>query len=270
MAARAKGAPGTRGVGGAPSARVLLAASASTVLTAVVSLPLAYQAHEARDTGSSTTVPTSAPPPSVLGTSTLPTSTSTSATEAPSTTVDSSASTSSTTAAPGGSSSTTAPRRSGTDGAGAGGSGGNGSGTTTSSTPWFVDPAPPTTAGSPSTTTPTVPTTSTSPTTTPPVVAGGLYVSVVADLLRPLPLLDSVLAQPSFVYLELPRLARVEFFLDGEHTATEVFAPFELYGGLPLLPVLLAPGPHVVRAEATFTDGTTTVREATFGTLLPG
>ncbi|MHB1140042.1 MAG: hypothetical protein ACYC2O_13885 [Microthrixaceae bacterium] len=266
MAAGGDGATRTRGVIGARMARVLLAASASSVLTAVVALPMAYQAHEARQVSSIT--PTTQVKPTVLGTSTVapsttapPSSTTTTTDGAPGTTAGPS-----TTAAPPGAGDTPPPTDTPPRGTGTGT--GAGDPATASSVPWFVAPAPPDappTSGAVATSTVVPPTTA--PAAGEPASAEGLRVAVVADLQRPIPLQDATLGQPSFVFLDLVGVAQVEFFLDGEHTASELVAPFELYGGPPLLPLLLAPGPHTVRAEVTFVDGSTSTRVATFTTL---
>ena len=270
MAAGGSGATRTSGSIGARAARVVLAASASSVLTAVVALPMAYQAHEARQ--ASSVVPTTEAP-SVLGTTTVPSSaprmpesTTTTATDgSPGPTTGPSTTTGS--PAPGDAPATTdAPRPGGT-----GGTNGEDAEPTTT-VPRFVAPpptdAPPATGVGPSSTGP--PPTSPPPVTEVPASAQGLYVSVVTELLRAVPLVDSVLGQPAFVFLDLPNVVRVEFFLDDEHTATELFAPFELFGGPPLLPLLLEPGTHTVRAVITFVDGSTTERVASFTTLGPG
>lgn len=57
-----------RDEGGAASQRQVLALAASALLTAAVALPMAYQAHEARNREE----PIAAPAPEVLGTSTVP------------------------------------------------------------------------------------------------------------------------------------------------------------------------------------------------------
>ena len=82
MAAGTTGGGRTRRTISARTARVLLAAAASLTLTSVVAVPLAFQAHEARESPTPTLV-VEGPPPSVLGTSTVPTPTSSTSTTLP-------------------------------------------------------------------------------------------------------------------------------------------------------------------------------------------
>lgn len=251
---------GARGVLGARAARVVLAVSASSLLTAVVAVPLAYQAHAARESHDERPAPTTTtvPPPSVLGTSTVPTSFTTSSTSTTAATT--------TTVAGGATSSPTTTAAS----QGRGGTTDSGGGATTTTAPWFVAPAPPTTATPdvPTTVPPTTPTTP--PTTTPAVNAAGLYVSISMFLDAPEPLEGATLQTASFVFLDLPGVTKVEFFLDGELTATEFQSPWELFGGLPLVPRTLDGEEHTVRAEITFADGHVETRQASFRTALPG
>ena len=67
-----------------------------------------------------------------------------------------------------------------------------------------------------------------------------------------------------FVFLDLPDVAAVDFFLDDEPRAREFLSPWELLGGLPLDPATLAGGAHTVRAEITFLDGHVETRAAVF------
>ena len=243
---------------GARAARVALAFSASTFLTAVVALPMAYQAHSARNSTDATTLTTEVPA-SVLGRSTVPT-TFTTGTSFSATTTTTTSTTSTTTPA-GAVSTTTRPTT------------GAGRSATTTTTPWFVSPTPPsvpsTVPGAPGTTAPPVSTTVAPTTTTEPQLGStGLYFSTSFLLVPAEPLDGAQLVPTVFVFLDLPDIVKVDFSLDGKPTATEFAPPWELFGGRALEPGALGIGTHTVRADITFADGRTDARAAVFAVVV--
>jgi len=274
----ATGARGPRGTGGARSARVLLAGAASSLLTLVVAAPMAYQAHAARDLGEQHQEPledrtTPTVDPTVLGTSSVPSAPST--TTAPTTSTTPAAPTTSTpaAAAPGGGTPTTRPAA----GPGAGGPdpspGPTAEGAAEAPTtpiPWFVAPGPATTVPDAPVTPPTPPATVAPPTSAPTPSSDGLRWSSLAPRPPGNTLQGAHLDLPTFVFVDLPDVVRVSFSLDGVDAADEFELPWELFGGLPLVPALLTAGPHTVQAVVVFADGSTTVRVATFTTGLFG
>lgn len=260
MATGGRGASSTRRSVSARSARVALAFSASTLLTAVVAVPMGYQAHAARSDAGATTSTTEVPP-SVLGTSTVSTTADTD--PAPTTTITP---TTTTTVAPGegapdegavapDASAATARATPGVDA------------TTTTTAPWFALPERP----SPTTTAPDAPAPATPPTTSAPAPTpgpDGLFVSTSFLLVPAVPLQGAQVATAAFVFLELPEVAEVQFFLDGVASAREFFAPWELFGGVALTPTQLKPGQHTVRADITFSDGRNETRSAVFTVIV--
>ncbi|CAN5481948.1 hypothetical protein BH10ACT3_BH10ACT3_03110 [soil metagenome] len=266
LAKWANGATGVRRLLGASSARVVLAMSASSMLTLVVADPMAYQAHSARQDSPTAVTQTTTVPPSVLGTSTMVTTTEeagavSTTTSTPTTTAPGTPPSSTTTVvgAPSGERPpTTVPGGSPT--------------VTTTSVPWFVSPAPPASpttvpSGPPTTDVPPPPTTATPPTTAAPdpqPSSDGLYFSILAVLQPAQPLQDARLVLPTFVFADVPDVGQVQFSLDGKVTANEFAAPWELFGGLPLVPALLEPGAHTVQADITMLDGSVATRVAVF------
>ena len=239
--------------------RVLLAASASTLMTCVVALPMAYQAQAARAVQSvnqpvtSSTTPRSTistlPPASVLGATTIAESESmtpaqpSELAEAPTTTPRKPASPR-----------TTAP----------------------SGSPGATTPAdPPVTPLEEPTTAPTItpqPSSSVPAPTTTEVRSSpeGLRGSLSDSLSDSFPLLDAQVSKPIFVFLDASvgeGISQVRFFLDGEARATDHSSPWELLEGRSLDPTRLSTGQHTVRAEITFGDGRTLIREAKFSKL---
>ncbi len=240
--------------------RVLLAASASTLMTCVVALPMAYQAQVARadqtqtlptpsnsnpDTTPSSTIST-LPPASVLGATTIaeppPDAASGPAeiAEAPTTRPPKPASPRA-----------TAPPRS----------------------PTPADP-PITSLEVPSTDPPptTSPTSSVPAPTTTEVRSnpGGLRWSASPSLSSSEALQGAEIVSGTaaiFIFLDAgieDGIVSVKFFLDGELRATEFSSPWELLGGASLDPTSLSTGQHTVRAEIALTDGRTLDREAKF------
>ncbi len=243
--------------------RVLLAASASTLMTCVVALPMAYQAQAARADQTQTlptppntkpnTTPSSTistlPPASVLGATTIaeppPTAASGPAeiAEAPTTRPRTPASPRA-----------TAPPRSPTRTAPA-------DPPVTSLEVPSTDP-PPTTSPTGSIPAPTTTEVRSSP--------GGLRWSASPSLSSSVALQGAQIVTGTaaiFIFLDASvddGIESVKFFLDGELRATESSFPWELLGGTSLDPTSLSTGTHTVRAEVRFTDGRTLVREATF------
>ena len=240
--------------------RVLLAASASTLMTCVVALPMAYQAQAARadqtqtlptpPTTNPNTTPSSTistlPPASVLGATTIaeppPDAASGPAeiAEAPTTRPPKPASPRA-----------TAPPRS----------------------PTPADP-PITSLEVPSTDPPptTSPTSSVPAPTTTEVRSnpGGLRWSASPSLSSSEALQGAEIVSGTaaiFIFLDAgieDGIVSVKFFLDGELRATEFSSPWELLGGASLDPTSLSTGQHTVRAELALTDGRTLDREAKF------
>ncbi|MEI7887025.1 MAG: Ig-like domain-containing protein [Actinomycetes bacterium] len=239
-------------------ARVLLAASASTLMTCVVALPMAYQAQAARadqsvtrpvnppDSGRRTT--STLPPASVLGATTIAESPTTTPT-GPAEIADSPTTSPRKPASP----RTTAPSRS-----------------PSATTP--VDP-PVTSLEEPSTAPPTSSPTSSVPAPTTTEVRSspeGLRWSASDSLSSSEALQGAQIVTGTaaiFIFLDasvLDGIDSVKFFLDDVLRATEESSPWELLGGASLDPTSLSTGQHTVRAEIRLTDGRTLVREATF------
>ncbi len=243
--------------------RVLLAASASTLMTCVVALPMAYQAQAARadqtqnlptppntnpNTTPSSTIST-LPPASVLGATTIA--------EPPTTEASGS---SEWAEAP-----TTSPRKPASPRA-----------TAPPRSPTPADP-PVTSLEVPSTDPPptTSPTSSIPAPTTTEVRSSpeGLRWSASDSLSSSEPLQGAQIVTGTaaiFIFLDasvLDGIDSVKFFLDGNLTRTESSSPWELLGGASLDPTSLSTGTHTVRAEVRFTDGRTLEREAKFSKL---
>ena len=236
---------------GAASFRVLLALVASTVVTAAVSVPMAYQAHEARQGGgprpapTSTTLPRepSGPPASVLPSTTerdIPSIALPADTLPPGTTE--------------GSPTTTQGRRPRDQG---------GSRTTTTrprSTPTTPTggtqvAAAPTTAGSATTAPPTAPTTLTA--TIPPDLSGdGILWAADPQRRQARPLAGDVVRGQIWVFVSLEGASPPRFWLDG--------VPIDVQDVQPLDTAALSESAHWLLMEVFLPDGSITVRLARF------
>ncbi len=250
--------------------RVLLAASASTLMSCVVALPMAYQAQAARadqtqnlptptDSNPNTnpnTTPRSTistlPPASVLGATTIaePATTAESGpaewAEAPTTRPRKPASPRTT--APSGSPTATAPVDP----------------PVTSLQDPSADP-PPTTSPSSSIPAPTTTEVRSSPEGLRWSASPSLSPS---DALQGAEIVTGTDAIHVFFDAGIEDgIVSVKFFLDGELRATEFSSPWELLGGTSLDPKSLSTGQHTVRAEITLTDGPILVRQAKFSKL---
>jgi hypothetical protein len=240
--------------------RVLLAASASTLMTCVVALPMAYQAQVARadqtqnlptppntnpNTTPSSTIST-LPPASVLGATTIA--------EPP---PDAASGPAEIAEAP-----TTRPPRTASPGATAPPRSTNPTDPPVTSMPIPSTDPPPTTSPTSSIPAPTTTEVRSSP--------GGLRWSASPSLSSSEALQGAQVVTGTaaiFIFLDASvedGIDSVKFFLDDVLRATEDSFPWELLGGASLDPTSLSTGQHTVRAEIRLTDGRTLVREARF------
>ncbi|MGB3411752.1 MAG: hypothetical protein WBA45_11190 [Microthrixaceae bacterium] len=87
---------------------------------------------------------------------------------------------------------------------------------------------------------------------------------------RPALALDRArMTAPSLIIVSLPNIRSVKFFIDGAPVALASIPPWDLYLGTHVDPSKFADGEHVIRAEVSFVSGAVGVRVATFSTLGP-
>lgn len=269
------------GLGGRMSLRVLTALATSFLVTAAVAGPMAYQAHQARSE-QERREPATQPESSVLGSTTeRPSTTEPGSTgDAPDDEVADTTATTDTTAA----TSEPEPESPGVTADG----GAQGPDTTApgrrngSTTVPLVVPPPATGGGAPGTSVPTAtgslppPTARPSSTTaTPPLSSDGLVAARTRAPGRAEPLDGLTVRGSVWVFLRLPAVERVAFWLDdptgsGAPSNTEEHPPFSLVPGgsngrpAPLDTTALADGTHSVLARVTFLDGRAELRLARF------